>query len=91
MKLVVGAPTAEATNGGVRVAEAVIIIKYSATVNLRRLLLRKKLQQVVDDESFGRGQIYVESNCCVWISAAVKLKTVINAKLNQNCGDCSRI
>ena len=43
-KLVVGAPTAEATNGGVRVAEAIIIVKYSATVILRRLLLRKKLQ-----------------------------------------------
>jgi hypothetical protein len=43
-KLVVGAPTAEATNGGVRVAEAIIIVKYSVTVILRRLLLRKKLQ-----------------------------------------------
>ena len=44
VKLVVGAPTAEATHGGVRVAEAIIIVKYSATVILRRLLLRKKLQ-----------------------------------------------
>ena len=32
----------------------------------------------------------MESVCCVWVSAAVK-KTVINAKLSQNCGDCSGI
>jgi len=31
----------------------------------------------------------VESICCVWVSAAVKVKTVINAKLSQNCGDCT--
>ena len=28
VKLVVGAPTAEATNGGVSVAEAIIIVRY---------------------------------------------------------------
>ena len=33
----------------------------------------------------------MESICCVWVSAAVKWKTVINAKLSQNCGDCSGI
>jgi hypothetical protein len=31
----------------------------------------------------------VESICCVWVSAAVKVKTVINAKLSPNCGDCT--
>ena len=29
--------------------------------------------------------------CCAWVSAAVKLKTITNAKLSQSCGDCSRI
>ena len=46
MKLVVGAPTAEATNCGVRVAEVIIIVKYSATVNLRRLLLRRSYNRL---------------------------------------------
>ena len=28
----------------------------------------------------GSGQIYLESICCVWVSAAVELKTAINVR-----------
>jgi hypothetical protein len=39
----------------------------------------------------GSGQIYLESICCVWVSAAVELKTAINVRMSQSCGGCSRI
>lgn len=39
----------------------------------------------------GSGQIYLESICCVWVSAAVELKTAMSAGMGQSCGGCSGV